>query len=113
MGDVCLLLAALGVGGSSDPASRALAISVPILIPSICGHLPVVLWFVPLMNRMMGWQNWFLDTTVYIFGSLLLGVSMAVATEFPVLRLRDRWFPSRGRPLTLAPADVANLPANG
>ena len=31
----------------------------------------------------------------YLTTSLIVGVAMAKAVEFPVLRLRDRWFPSK------------------
>jgi peptidoglycan/LPS O-acetylase OafA/YrhL len=34
-------------------------------------------------------------TTVYLVGSLALGVFMAKIVEVPALQLRDRWFPSR------------------
>jgi peptidoglycan/LPS O-acetylase OafA/YrhL len=37
----------------------------------------------------------FLRTMVYLFGSLLVGILATRAIEFPILRLRDRYFPSR------------------
>jgi hypothetical protein len=32
---------------------------------------------------------------VYLVGSILFGIAMAKLIEFPVLRLRDRFFPAR------------------
>jgi len=39
---------------------------------------------------------------VYVAAALLLGTVMAKLVERPFLRLRDRWFASRGKPLALA-----------
>lgn len=46
--------------------------------------------------------NWYLHCTVYLVGSVCIGVLMSISVEFPVLRFRDRWFPSKGRPLSTA-----------
>jgi peptidoglycan/LPS O-acetylase OafA/YrhL len=39
----------------------------------------------------------FLRTMVYLIGSLLMGILATRAIEFPILRLRDRYFPSKDR----------------
>jgi peptidoglycan/LPS O-acetylase OafA/YrhL len=42
----------------------------------------------------------------YLTSSLIVGIAMAKAVEFPVLRLRDRWFPSKS--VGLRPGSTAN-----
>ncbi len=44
-------------------------------------------------------ENWFAGAAIYLVSSIGVGIGMALLVEFPVLRLRDRWFPSRSRPL--------------
>jgi peptidoglycan/LPS O-acetylase OafA/YrhL len=44
-------------------------------------------------------DNWFIGSATYLASSILLGILMALAIEFPVLKLRDRWFPSRSKAL--------------
>jgi peptidoglycan/LPS O-acetylase OafA/YrhL len=61
-------------------------------------HMPVSFWLIPAASRMFGdsW-NWGLYAAVYISAALGIGVTMALLIEFPTLRVRDRWFPSRAR----------------
>lgn len=67
-------------------------------------HLPVETWFVPILNRKLPpMDNWYVNTGFHLVGSLVFGVLMALAVELPVLRIRDCWFPSKGRPLTISP----------
>ena len=40
-----------------------------------------------------------MDYLIYIFGSIVLGIVMAKLVELPVLKLRDRIFPSRSKSL--------------
>jgi peptidoglycan/LPS O-acetylase OafA/YrhL len=42
----------------------------------------------------MEWWQWLLSMAL----SIIVGIAMGVLIEQPVLRLRDRWFPSRTRP---------------
>ena len=64
-------------------------------------HVPFVLWLLPLAQRLLGryWSS-SVKFAVYLIGAVSLGILMALLVEFPILRLRDRWFPSRARPLT-------------
>jgi peptidoglycan/LPS O-acetylase OafA/YrhL len=66
-------------------------------------HMPVALWIVPNLNRWpsLG-QNWFVYTGAYLVVAISFGILMAALIEFPVLRMRDHFFPSRGRPLTVS-----------
>lgn len=59
-------------------------------------HMPVQAWGIPLVERMLGMPLDFGPRlVVYFGGSFCLGIVMAKLVEIPVLRLRDRWFPSR------------------
>jgi peptidoglycan/LPS O-acetylase OafA/YrhL len=44
--------------------------------------------------------------TIYIVSAVLVGIVMAKLIEGPFLRLRDRWFPSRGKALTFVGASA-------
>jgi peptidoglycan/LPS O-acetylase OafA/YrhL len=48
----------------------------------------------------------------YLTSSLIVGVVMAKAVEFPVLRLRDRWFPSKSVGLRTEPWTGAPEPSS-
>jgi peptidoglycan/LPS O-acetylase OafA/YrhL len=54
-----------------------------------------------------GTPSWWLTSLSYIVGSLLVGLTMASLIETPMLRVRDRLFPSRSRALTLEPSGSA------
>jgi peptidoglycan/LPS O-acetylase OafA/YrhL len=53
--------------------------------------------------------NWCAWTANYLGGAIFMGIAMAALVEFPVLKLRDRLFPSRS---TKTHADAASLSAN-
>lgn len=58
-------------------------------------HVPVRSWAIPAIERAVGHRLEFhLMVLIYVALSLAAGVIMAVLVEVPVLRLRDRWFPS-------------------
>ncbi|QDU09665.1 acyltransferase family protein [Gimesia aquarii] len=61
-------------------------------------HMPVNVWGSGAIRIATGvqigyWSNLF----VYMIGSLIVGVLMAKLIEMPVLRIRDRYFPSRSQ----------------
>lgn len=55
-------------------------------------NLPVHFWLVKFTN--LAAENWFLYALIYWSGTFLLGVGTAKLVEYPVLKLRDRIFPS-------------------
>ncbi len=64
-------------------------------------HLPLALWGLPVLARMLiGHWNWYLYVALYLLGSLAVGIVMSKLVEVPMLRVRDRWIPSRGHPLS-------------
>lgn len=69
-------------------------------------HLPVLVWGIPIAERALGAPLTFgAGFLVYFGGSFFLGILMAKLVEVPVLRLRDRWFPSRGPGAMLGATD--------
>lgn len=61
-------------------------------------HVPVAMWLVPwLTGPVKAERNWFIYFAVYTLGAIGLGILTGNIVEFPMLRLRDRWFPSRTR----------------
>jgi peptidoglycan/LPS O-acetylase OafA/YrhL len=64
--------------------------------------MAVRLWALPPLEKLgLSWQT---RTLVYFVAAFLVGIAMSKLVERPLLRLRDRWFPSR--------ADVAPATAN-
>jgi peptidoglycan/LPS O-acetylase OafA/YrhL len=70
-------------------------------------HLAILMLLQTVLPR-WGSASWWLTSLSYIAGSLLFGLIMARVIETPMLRVRDRLFPSRSRPLTLQPSGSAN-----
>lgn len=61
-------------------------------------HMPVSLVGIPLFMHILGFHyGWFLHSAFYILGSLMFGIFIANIIEFPVLKLRDKLFPSRSQ----------------
>ncbi len=58
-------------------------------------HLPVQSWGVRAIERASGLSLGFeAKTTIYLLGSIVIGIAMAKIIELPALRIRDAWFPS-------------------
>jgi peptidoglycan/LPS O-acetylase OafA/YrhL len=84
----------------------------PIRLLSFVGSrsYSIYLWHMPLAWA-LGFQkahyirgfNWYSYATLFLTGSVLLGIFMASVIEYPLLHLRDRLFPSRSQPLNPAP----------
>jgi len=103
VGSGCLLIAALVTHLPDNRVAAALAYTGSHSYSIYLWHLPIAVWVIPHLSRFLGPdQNWFIYFGTYFIGSLSFGIVMSVLTEFPVLRIRDHLFPSRGRPLTVA-----------
>lgn len=55
-------------------------------------HMALMLWAVPHLQNGLSW-GW--RTALYMAGAFVIGIGMARILELPLLRLRDRWYPSR------------------
>ena len=103
IGSTFLLIAALVTSVPERATAKALALVGSHSYSIYLWHQPIGQWAVPKLNHLIGTeQNWFFYTAAYMIGSVLFGIFMASLIEFPVLRLRDHLFPSRGRPLTVS-----------
>ena len=64
-------------------------------------HLPLAFWGVAVVNHFFGgFGSWWLYAGFYLGGAVVVGIAMSELAEYPVIRLRDRMFPSRSNPLT-------------
>ncbi len=96
----CLLVGMLGIEIPANALTKAIAYIGSHSYSIYLWHMPVLWWGIPLAARVMKERNWFVYAAVYFFGAIVWGIAMAALIEFPLLRLRDRLFPSRGNPLT-------------
>lgn len=75
-------------------------------------HMAVLLWIVPLFGSFTSpTTNWFCYFAIYIIGAICVGIPMALLIEFPMLRLRDKLFPSRSHPLSTSLKAGVDAPA--
>ncbi len=56
-------------------------------------HLPFQYWVVPILTKLTGINNWFFFAGCYLAGSILFGILLSKIIEYPILRIRDRYFP--------------------
>jgi peptidoglycan/LPS O-acetylase OafA/YrhL len=92
MGGVLLLSA--GIGCTLPRPARLLAMMGSESYSIYLWHFPVLFWVLPWCERMFELPLYG-RLALYLTASLLVGAAMSRLTEWPVLRLRDRWFPSR------------------
>ena len=58
-------------------------------------HEPFREWVFPGLGRFLGGNSDLVYLSVYASGSIVFGIVMGKALEYPVLRFRDKMFPSR------------------
>jgi len=64
-------------------------------------HWPLAVWGGAIVKHFFGgFENWWLYAGAYFGGAVVLGIVMSELMEYPVIRLRDRIFPSRSNPMT-------------
>lgn len=115
IGSGFLLIVALVSRAPQHWTGRALAYAGSHSYSIYLWHLPIAWWAVPKLSRFPSFdRNWFIYAGAYLIGSVSFGIVMATLIEFPVLRLRDYFFPSRGRPLTVSTITPGSAsPQNG
>jgi peptidoglycan/LPS O-acetylase OafA/YrhL len=101
LGSGCLLVSAFGFPAPATWWGRGVAYAGSHSYSVYLWHMPVALLSRSVAARLPDApSSWFIYCATYVVGSLAIGILMAVVIEFPVLKLRDRLFPSRARPLS-------------
>jgi peptidoglycan/LPS O-acetylase OafA/YrhL len=100
LGSGCLLVSALGWQTPNAGLGSAVAYIGSHSYSVYLWHVPVAVWGTAVVRLLFPQHNWYIYAATYLLGSIAFGVSMAILTEFPILRIRDRLFPSRGTPLS-------------
>ncbi|WP_158623460.1 acyltransferase [Corallococcus sp. CA053C] len=72
-------------------------------------HMPVAVWGRSVLLKVLPVWNWYVYAVMYFLGTFLLGLGMHWLLEGPVLRLRDRFFPS-SPPVASVPASMSPSP---
>jgi peptidoglycan/LPS O-acetylase OafA/YrhL len=73
-------------------------------------HGPAGAWLPGLVRRAVGFPNVeYGRFSVYLAGSIVIGVGMSKVIEYPVLRLRDRFFPAIEGVRSGSSADVSSV----
>lgn len=102
VGSGLILVALLTVNLSKYKLARSIAYIGSHSYSIYLWHIPYARWVLPRVECMAGqYWSWPVYFALYFIGSQFFGIIMGLLVEFPVLRLRDRWFPSRVRPLTI------------
>lgn len=97
LGSACILIACLSFHSPRSSALNATAYVGSHSYSIYLWHMPVLLWVMPALAAYL--RSWPLFCGAYLACATIAGISMAAAIEFPLLRLRDRWFPTRASPL--------------
>jgi peptidoglycan/LPS O-acetylase OafA/YrhL len=72
-------------------------------------HMAIIYYAAP--NLRDSW-SWGARTMLYVVGAFVIGIAMAKIVELPLLKIRDRWYPSRSSGHGhLAPTPAASPPA--
>jgi peptidoglycan/LPS O-acetylase OafA/YrhL len=94
-GSACLLCGVLGRPPRTTALVRGLSTVGYYSYSVYLWHMPVKDWFAPLFRIGLGIPKTYLtEAATYFTLSIVLGIVMAKLVEFPMLKLRDRWFPS-------------------
>lgn len=96
-----LLLASVDVDLDDSRLARMFALIGSRSYSIYLWHMAMATWGVDLARVLFGsFWSWYLYIVCYLVGAVILGMLMAYLIETPVLRLRDRWYPSRSQQQT-------------
>jgi len=100
LGCGCMLMAGIRLRSSRNPLLILLGALGATSYSIYLWHTLANVWFYPVFRKAVGLEHSYpLYMACYIGGSLLIGYLMSRIIEWPVLRLRDRWCPSRSKAL--------------
>lgn len=102
LGSAALLLGFLGFEWQTASVAQFIGRMGSYSYSIYLWHLPIEVITRTIMQP-RGWMDgggWYGYAAIYIMGSILWGIAMYVLVEFPFMRLRDWWFPSRGTVLS-------------
>lgn len=109
LGSGLLLMAALHAPVRLQTAMAPLAKIGAYSYSIYLWHMPVLYTFLPKIRERLGGELSYVPAAVIGVGlCLLLGSAISRLIEYPVLRFRDRWFPSRSE--ALPGAELRSLP---
>jgi peptidoglycan/LPS O-acetylase OafA/YrhL len=104
IGSGCLLVASVATNVPKNKFTASAAYIGSHSYSIYLWHLAVAFWIIPRVASCIGGHwSWPLYAASYFVLSLGVGVAMALLIEFPTLKMRDRFFPSLARPLSVAP----------
>lgn len=78
------------------PGLKLMAIAGQYSYSIYLWHMPVQRWGMAWLTQWLGHApNWYTYCAIYLIGSFVVGWGAAKIVEYPVLKLRDRLYPSR------------------
>jgi len=96
LGSVCILMAVVDDQAKSGVLPRTLASIGSHSYSIYLWHFPIAWLSYRLLRNVRGpTLSWCCATALYLVGSMVVAILASNAIEIPMLRLRDRWYPSR------------------
>lgn len=95
LGSGLILMALIANHFPDNPATRALAAIGAYSYSIYLWHMPLILWFIPRLRFLSRANSPLLTLGVACLLCVVVGVVAARIVEFPVLRLRDKYIPSK------------------
>jgi len=97
----CLLVSAIGFQSPSNQVGSAIAYIGSHSYSVYLWHVPLELIVATLISSVLSAEyGWFAYAVTYLIGVIVFGIAVSKIVEFPILRFRDRFLPSREIPLS-------------
>ncbi len=93
LGSGMLLVCALKSDFSKVPAANLIAYIGTFSYSIYLWNAPLQEWLGQSALKFAG-NNWFLYAGIYLATTFLVGIGMAKLVEYPILRIRNKYFPS-------------------